>query len=198
MLGLTLALVLFLLPLAYSPGPGNMFFAALGGRFGLRASLPASTGYHLATLVVTAAVGLGFSGLARLSPVLFDLLRYGGAAYVLWLAWGFLRAGTTTGAAEAREATALDGAVLLLLNPKAYLIIALMFTQFLPASGAGNPALVIWITVVFTLNNLLAFTLWTLAGDLMMRRFRSGQAARGMNITFGAMLAAVAVWMLLR
>ena len=198
MIETTLALLLFLLPLAYSPGPGNMFFAAIGGRFGLRASVPATTGYHLATFVVTAAIGLGFSGLSRLSPMLLELLRYGGAAYVLWLAWGFLRAGTTTGTAEAREATALDGAILLLFNPKAYLIVGLMFTQFLPVSGVSDPALVFWITAVFTLNNLLAFTVWTLAGDLLMRQFRTASGARPMNAAFGVMLAAVAVWMLLR
>jgi len=198
MLELTVALVLFLLPLAYSPGPGNMFFAAIGGRFGLRASLPATTGYHLATFVVTAAVGLGFSGLARLSPALFDVLRLGGVAYMLWLAWGFVRAGATTGAAEARKASALDGAILLVLNPKAYVIIALMFSQFLPAAAEGNFALVLWITAVFTVNNLLAFTIWTLAGDLMLRRFRSDSASRVMNLAFGAMLAAVAIWMLVR
>jgi threonine/homoserine/homoserine lactone efflux protein len=198
MFAMTLALVLFLLPLAFSPGPGNMFFAAIGGRFGLRAAVPAMIGYHLATFCVTAAVGLSFSGLARLSPILFDLLRYGGAAYVFWLARGFLRAGARTDTAEARGATALDGAILLLLNPKAYLIIGLMFTQFLPASGAGDPALVMWITVVFTLNNLLAFTIWTLAGDLLTRRFRNASAARQMNLAFGVLLAAVAAWMLLR
>lgn len=78
MLELTIALVLFLLPLAHSPGPGNMFFAAIGGRFGLRASIPATTGYHLATLFVTAACGLGSSGLATLSSSLFAVLRYAG------------------------------------------------------------------------------------------------------------------------
>jgi len=198
MIEITVALLLFLLPLAYSPGPGNLFFAAIGGRFGLRASVPATTGYHLATLIVTATVGLGFSGLARLSPMLFDLVRYGGAAYVFWLAWGFLRAGGTTDSVAPREASFLDGAILLLLNPKAYVIIALMFTQFLPVTGDSDPALVGLISVVFTLNNLMAFTIWTLAGDLLTRRFRSASGARPMNLGFGAMLATVAVWMLLR
>ena len=198
MFELTLALILFLAPLAYSPGPGNMLFAAIGGRFGLRASVPATTGYHLATFLVTAAVGLGFSGLASLSPVLFDILRYGGVAYVFWLAIAFVRAGAATQTPEARRATALDGAILLLLNPKAYLIIGLMFTQFLPKAAHSDPALVLWITTVFTLNNLLAFTVWTLAGDLLMRRFRSASGARVTNLCFGLMLAAVAVWMLLR
>lgn len=196
MLELTVALLLFLLPLAYSPGPGNMVFAAIGGRFGLRASIPASAGYHLATFGVTAAVGLGFSVMAGWNPLVFDILRYGGAAYVLWLAYGLMRAGAVTEGVEARPASALDGAVLLVLNPKAYLIIALMFTQFLAVGS--DPARVLWITAIFTINNLVAFTLWTVMGDALMRRFRSDAAARPMNIGFGLMLAAVAVWMLLR
>lgn len=179
MFELTLALLLFLLPLAYSPGPGNMFFAAIGGRFGLRASLPATIGYHLATFVVTAVIGLGFAELAGLSSTLFDILRYGGSAYVLWLAWLFLRAGATTGITEAREATALDGAILLILNPKAYLIVVLIFSQFLPASGPSDAALVLWITTVFTVNNLVAFTIWTLAGDLPHARCPSFAGYRG-------------------
>lgn len=194
----TLALLLFLVPLAYSPGPGNIFFSAIGGRFGLRATAPAMVGYHLATFLVTAAVGLGFSGLAQISPVLSEVLRYGGAAYVLWLGWGFLRAGAAAKMAEARRATALDGAILLLFNPKAYVIIALMFTQFLPGDGVSDPARVFWITAVFTLNNFVAFMVWTLAGDLLLRRFRNPRAARPLNLGFGGILVAVAVWMLLR
>ena len=48
-----LALLIFLFPLAYSPGPGNTLFAANGAVFGFRATLPASAGYHLATWAVT-------------------------------------------------------------------------------------------------------------------------------------------------
>ena len=48
-------LVLFLLPLAFSPGPGNMFFAANGARFGFAATIPSNTGYHVATWIVAAS-----------------------------------------------------------------------------------------------------------------------------------------------
>ncbi|MCT8158998.1 LysE family translocator [Pseudoruegeria sp. SHC-113] len=194
----TLALLLFLFPLAYSPGPGNLFFAGIGARFGVKASLPASAGYHLATFALTLSIGLGFSGLLHASPLLFQILRFAGAAYVLWLAVGFLRAGAERGEAQARKASAWDGAVLLLLNPKAWVIIALMFTQFLPASQPPEPARVVWIASVFTLNNLVAFTLWTCAGDLLLRRFRNPDKARWMNIALGVMLLAVALWLLLR
>lgn len=143
-------------------------------------------------------IGLCFSGLAALHSPVFDLLRFAGSAYVLWLAIGLLRAGGSAAPTQTKEATALDGALLLLFNPKAYLIIALMFTQFLPTTGPEDPALVVWITAFFTLNNLLAFTLWTVAGDLLTRRLRSTAGARLMNGMFGVILATVALWMLLR
>lgn len=44
-----IAFLTFLFPLAYSPGPGNMVFAANGARFGIRATLRASAGHHIAT-----------------------------------------------------------------------------------------------------------------------------------------------------
>ncbi|MDK3018715.1 LysE family translocator [Pseudodonghicola flavimaris] len=195
MADLTLPLLAFLFPLAYSPGPGNMLFAATGARFGLRATAPASLGYHLATWIVTAGLGFGIATALAQAPLLFALLKWAGAAYVLWLALGLWRAGALDAAQEARPMGARDGVVLLLLNPKAYVIILLMFSQFLgPATG---PADVVWITTVFTLNNAIAFAVWALIGDRLALRFRDPHQARRLNRGLGVLLAGVAVWMAL-
>jgi threonine/homoserine/homoserine lactone efflux protein len=192
----TLALLLFLFPLAYSPGPGNMVFAANGARFGLRATLPATLGYHAATWIVTAGIGIGVFGLVSGAPGVMRAMQIVGAAYVLWLALSIARAGALSDAASARPMGVWGGVVLLVFNPKAYLIIALMFTQFLPAAAEDRAAAVIWIATIFTLNNLVAFTAWTLAGDSMARLFRRDRSARQLNLGFGAVLSGVAVWML--
>ncbi|WP_135501024.1 LysE family translocator [Roseovarius aestuariivivens] len=197
MLHMIPALLLFLLPLAYSPGPGNMFFAANGARFGFRATIPANIGYHLATFLVTAAIGFGLLAALERFPQAFIALKLAGALYVLWIAWGLIRAGVVKEGHAARPAGFVDGIVLLLLNPKAYVIIALMFTQFLPASDGGRILTVILIATVFTLNNLMAFTAWTLVGDRLAACFRSPQGARRLNVVFGATLAGVAIWMAL-
>ncbi|MGZ9812110.1 LysE family translocator [Pseudoroseicyclus sp. H15] len=192
-----LALILFLFPLAYSPGPGNVFFAGNGARFGFRATLPANAGYHVATWIVTAAIGFGFLAVVDGFPQILAVLKVTGSLYVLWIAWTMLKAGAAHGAGHAQPATFLDGALLLLLNPKAYVIIALMFTQFLGMSEAGLLASVLLITTVFTLNNLIAFLVWTLFGDKIAGVFRSPDSARTLNLIFGVILAAVAIWMLL-
>lgn len=197
MMQTTVALVLFLFPLAYSPGPGNMFFAANGARFGFRATIPANIGYHVATGIVTAAIGFGFIAALEAYPRIFSGLKVAGSLYVLWLAWTLFRASALEDTAAAKPATFKDGVILLILNPKAYVIIALMFTQFLNQSGMNFLAAVLLITTVFTLNNLIAFSLWALIGDKIARYFRTPQSAQKLNMVFGGILAAVGVWMLL-
>jgi threonine/homoserine/homoserine lactone efflux protein len=145
---------------------------------------------------VTAAIGFGFLAAIERFPQLFTFLKVAGSLYVLWIAWKMLRAGTLEGAEDAKPATFMDGVILLLLNPKAYVIIALMFTQFLGLSNASMFASVLLITTVFTLNNLVAFSIWTLIGDTIAGFFRSPDSARKLNLIFGTILAAVAIWML--
>ena len=192
-----IALLLFLFPLAYSPGPGNLFFAANGARFGFRATIPANAGYHVATWIVTAAIGLGFITTLERFPQIFAVLKAAGALYVLWLAWKLFRSGAVKGQEAAQPAGFLDGGLLLVLNPKAYVIIALMFTQFLEPSGEGRLIAVVLITTIFTLNNLLAFSVWTLIGDRIAGLFRTPESAAALNMGFGAVLAGVAIWMFL-
>lgn len=194
MLETSIALILFLFPLAYSPGPGNVFFAANSARFGFRATIPANAGYHVATWIVTAGIGFGFLAALERFPGIFVVLKVAGSLYVLWLAFRMFRAGTVSAVRDARPAGVLDGVLLLVLNPKAYVIIALMFTQFLEGSDI---AAVVLITTVFTVNNLVAFSVWALVGDRIAGVFRTPQSARRLNTLFGAILAGVAVWMLL-
>lgn len=197
MLQTILALLVFLFPLAWSPGPGNLFFAANGARFGARATVALSAGYHIATFLVAAAIGLGMAGLIAARPGLMLPVRIAGALYVALLALRFLRAGPDETGATARPAGFRDGAVLLLLNPKAWVIMLLLFSQFSGALPLPPAIGALTVALIFTLNNLVAFTAWTLAGQSMARRFASRTQARLLNRLFGAALLAVAVWMLL-
>ena len=192
-----LSLLIFLFPLAYSPGPGNMFFTAIGARFGYQRTLGASLGYHVATWLVTMAIGLGFVEIRTQFPMLFVALKIVGSLYIFWIALKFLRAGVLNDSREAKPATFLDGFILLVVNPKAYVIIALMFTQFMDAFPTGDLNTLLIITTLFTLNNFIAFSAWTLVGDRVSGLFRTPDSARKLNIAFAVVLCLVAIWMLL-
>ena len=189
------ALLAFLFPLAFSPGPGNMIFAANGARFGVQATLGATAGYHLATFLVTVALGLGFISAISSAPEVFNVVKIAGSLYVLWLAWKLFRAGRLDSEVQAKPINFWDGAVLLVLNPKAYVIIALMFSQFISAADASTKVIV--VSAIFTLNNFVAFTLWTIVGDGLAKMLSSEKHSRYLNSIFGGILALVAVWMLL-
>ncbi|EAR26290.1 putative threonine efflux protein [marine actinobacterium PHSC20C1] len=217
------ALIAFLFPLAYSPGPGNTFFAAIGASRGPRAAIPALAGYHAATFVVTAAIGLGLGATVLMHPAFVVVLSAAGSLYVLWLAFTFIRsarsrarsasqvaAQSATTSAESAESPApalppapaqkigfWSGALVLLLNPKAYYIIVVMFAQFLrPESGSGLAA-VLLITAIFTLNNLIAFLIWTAGGRMLTALFRGERAQQFIDYLFAATLIGVAIWMAL-
>ncbi len=198
MLELTIALLLFLFPLAYSPGPGNLFFAANGARFGFVSTLNANAGYHLATWLVTLAIGLGFAAFTRSSEILLTVLRFAGSAYVLYLAWCLATAGSCKSDIQASRAGFIDGGILLLLNPKAYVIIVLMFSQFSLLEGQNIWLHALWISSIFTLNNFIAFSIWTLAGERLAKLFTKDVQARRQNVFFALLLASVAIWMLLK
>jgi threonine/homoserine/homoserine lactone efflux protein len=192
-LDMFLLLIAFLTPLAWSPGPANMTFAAMGARAGLSSIWPAIWGYHLATLIVTLAIGAGFGIIAALDPAILRAMQFAGAAYVLWLAWRIAHAGRTLTGGDSALIGFRDGAFLLLLNGKAYVILTLMFTQFPPLTLG----LLVFISVAFTANNIAAMVGWALLGDRLLARFRNEAAARAINFGFAAVLCSVAIWMLL-
>lgn len=184
----TVTLLLFLLPLAYSPGPGNLFFAAHGARFGVRRSLPALLGYHVATLAAALAVGAGL--LLMTGPTMARLLLWAGTGYMLWLALRLWRASAMPKQTDAPRADMWDGAALLALNPKAWAIMAALFAQF-PSADWQTVA---WVAGVFTLNNAVAFLVWTGLGQAMLAGIRTPAHLRQMNRAFAVLLAGVAIW----
>ena len=169
-----------------------MFFAANGAAFGVRSTLGANFGYHVATFSVTVAIGLGFSVVLLEVPQVFLAIKWIGAAYVFWIAYRMFNAGTAGSGTNAHAATFWDGVILLLFNPKAYVIIVLMFSQFLTDQSARA---VLYISAIFTLNNMIAFLVWTMVGDMLLRHFRSEKQSHVINRGFGLMLGAVAIWM---
>lgn len=193
------ALVLFLFPLAYSPGPGNLFFAALSAHSGLGAIKWPMVGYHLATLLMAALIGLGLLKTLYAAPLLTKAVSILGSLYVLYLGAKLFIAPITEHQIDKprRVAGFLDGAMLLFLNPKAYLIMVLLFTQFEPDCFViGAPILgALLIATLFTINNLIAFLIWSVAGDQLIKKFRTTENHILINRLFGTMLGAVAIWM---
>lgn len=91
------ALMWFTLVNSITPGPNNIMLATSGVNFGVRRTLPQMAGVFTGLVVITVAVGLGLGAIFSQYPVVRDVLRVAGIAYILFLAWKIATAGSLGG-----------------------------------------------------------------------------------------------------
>src|SRR3954447_14125193 len=115
----------FALAMSATPGPNNALVAASAANFGLRRSLPQVLGVTIGFPLMLVLVALGAAELLRGAPGLMAALRWVGAAWMLWLAWGIAPAAPpAAGAAPGRPMTLLQAVLFQWVNPKAWIIAA--------------------------------------------------------------------------
>lgn len=156
------AFVLAALALCLVPGPDMLFVLTNSLARGARAGLLCSTGIALAMVVHTTAAILGLSLLFERSVWAFEVVRYAGAAYLLWLGVRALR-GSGGGIGDDPGEVALPALAALrrgfltnLLNPKVVVFFAAFFPQFVsPENGPVVPQFV-FLGALFTALGFLA------------------------------------------
>ena len=87
------ALLGFVVVTLFTPGPNNTMLMSSGLNFGFRRGLPHLWGVALGFAVMVLAVGLGLGAVFQAIPALYTVLKYVGAAYLLYLAWQIATAG---------------------------------------------------------------------------------------------------------
>lgn len=126
--------------LLVTPGPDVAFIVATGMAQGRWPALWASLGIALAMFAHAVFAAAGVAALVAASPLAFDAIRYGGAAYLLYLAWQSLRAKPFQAGRQTTLRSPLAnlrrGFLTNLLNPKAILFSGVFLPQFAdPAHG---------------------------------------------------------------
>jgi threonine/homoserine/homoserine lactone efflux protein len=121
------------LALLLTPGPAVLFIVTRSIAHGRTAGLVSVLGIHLGTIIHIAAAAIGLSALLVSSALAFGLVKYLGAAYLIWIGIRTLMADDPDPEAPAVKAEPLarvfrDGFVVNLFNPKT----AIFFLAFLP------------------------------------------------------------------
>jgi len=146
------------LALNLTPGADMMFTLAQGLKGGPRAGMAANAGIAVGGMVHTVIAGLGLGALVAAHPLAFDVIRWAGVAYLLWLAVQSLRAGPMAVRGEVAVRSLgrvfLDGLMVNLLNPKVILFILAFLPQFVDPSRAVLPQFLV-LGLVFSLGGLV-------------------------------------------
>lgn len=130
------------LSLNFTPGADMLFCLGQGIRSGPKAGVAASLGIATGSFLHSVAAGLGLASLIAAHPLAFEVIRWSGVAYLLWLALGALRQplGELQAAGVSRASVYsawANGTLVCLLNPKVALFILALVPQFVdPAQGS--------------------------------------------------------------
>ena len=174
--------------LSLTPGPDVLMVVRHALRSGARAGFFAGLGVAAGCLVHVSAGALGLSALLAGSSQAFALLKWLGAAYLLYVALGLLRSALTPAPssflAEALVqpvATArsvfLQGFGTNVLNPKVALFFLAFVPQFIPTDETDKPLYFLALGILFTVNGLLVSSAYAWGAAWMARRVGLLQAA---------------------
>lgn len=190
------------LALFISPGPNMAFVLSHGIAHGPRGGLAAALGIGAADLVHTLSAATGVTALIAAWPPAFDVLRYVGALYLIWLAVRAIR--SPTGTAQSRgHHTSLARVFRMamlnnLLNPKALLFFIVFLPQFVdPARGHVALQLVTLGVSLAIAAVLFHAALGTFSGQVGKYLSRNPRATKFQGWFLGSVLALLAVRLLL-
>ena len=144
------------------PGTGVLYTLAFGLSRGWRASVLAAVGCTFGIVPHIAASIVGLAALLHTSAVAFQIVKYLGVAYLLYMAWSFLREGGALQVSERTEPVAatkiiLNGFLLNILNPKLSLFFLAFLPQFVPAAAANATGTMLILAATFMVMTFIVF-----------------------------------------
>ena len=169
---MTLAFLLTSLIIVASPGTGALYSIATGLTRGSRASVVAAFGCTLGILPHLAAAILVVAAILHTSALLFELFKYVGVAYLLYMAWATLQdRGTLSVEGKQAPASALKitmTAVLInILNPKLSIFFFAFLPQFVSANEQHPYAQMMELSAVFMVMTFVVFAFYGLFAAAM-------------------------------
>ncbi len=180
-----------------SPGTGAVYTIAAGLTRGARTSVWAAFACTLGIVPHLVAALSGVAALLHTSALLFELVKYAGVAYLLYMAWatlkerGAMRIDPKTDARSAWQII-VDGILLNLLNPKLSIFFVAFLPQFIAADEPHVLARMLELSGVFMAATFVIFAIYGLFAAAMRDRvLGSASAMAWMRRTFAAAFVAL-------
>jgi threonine/homoserine/homoserine lactone efflux protein len=187
---LTIAFMGFAIASFYTPGPNNIMLLSSGLNYGFRRTVPHIAGITLGFAFLVLIVGLGMGAVFSNYPLLQTVLKYAGAAYLLYLALAIALAKPagpekqTTG----RPMTFLGATAFQWINVKGWVIVAGTITAY--AAIARYPWNMIILASLSLVVGLTSSTTWAFFGTAMQPIVSSPRAVRIFNVAMALLLLA--------
>jgi len=180
-----------------TPGTGVLYTLAAGLSRGARASVVAAAGCTLGIVPHMVAALTGLAALLHTSALAFEVLRYVGVAYLLFMAWSTLREGgalaVQASAPRSDVKVVVSGVLVNILNPKLTLFFFAFLPQFVSPGEASASLRMVELSAVFMAVTLAVFVLYgLLAAGLREQVVSRPRVIAWVRRVFGAAFLALA------
>jgi threonine/homoserine/homoserine lactone efflux protein len=181
-----------------SPGTGVLYTLAAGLTRGSRASVVAAFGCTLGIVPHMAAAILGLAALLHTSALAFEIFKYVGVAYLLWMAWstlqerGALSVDERTSGTRSFMQVTVEAILINILNPKLSIFFLAFLPQFVSTEEARPLASMLMLSGVFMLMTFVVFVAYgLLAASIRDHVISRPKVLTWMRRTFAAAFVAL-------
>jgi threonine/homoserine/homoserine lactone efflux protein len=195
-----LAFALTSLVIEITPGLNMTYLAALSLSSGMRTGFAAAAGIALGLMTYGVIAAFGLAAAIEHSPLLYALLRWGGVAFLLWLAWEAWSGKEQTAPEAAGDGKARPwpafrrGLITNLLNPKAAVFYVAVLPEFVrDEAGSVIAQTLLLSTIYVAIATLIHITIIALAGSLQSSLTVAGNRQIVRRV-FALALLAIAIW----
>jgi threonine/homoserine/homoserine lactone efflux protein len=187
------AFLVFSVAAAGTPAPSNALLTATGAKVGVLRGLPTLLGQAMGMGLMMFVVGFGLGSLILANPVVLAVVKWCGAAFLLWLAWKIATSRSHSASAGQRPVGFVGAAAFQWVNPKSWLIATSAAATFIDQTSSSALVQSGMLGLMFFAAALPSCLPWLAFGAVMQHLLRSERALRGFNIAMGALLAASVV-----
>ncbi|MDH0748640.1 LysE family translocator [Pseudomonas sp. GD03842] len=193
-MNLMISMAAFALAASISPGPVNVVALSSGAQFGLGASLRHVMGATVGFVALLVFTGLGLHEVLHRYPMLTDVIRWAGMAFLLYLAWKLaVDDGRLNVDRPVQPPSFWHGAAMQWLNPKAWLAAVAGMGAFV---ADGEARLIGLFALIYFVICYLSVACWAGAGAFLGPWLRSPSRIRTFNRSMAALLAGCAMSLL--
>ena len=184
------AFIIFALVMFFTPGPNNIMLLSSGLTYGFRRTIPHIAGITIGFAFMVGAVGLGLGTVFLAYPILQSILKYAGAAYLIYLAAVIAFSGPTKpGEEDGRGPMTFWGAAMFQwINAKGWVIVIGTITAY--AAIAQFPLNIAIQTLISLLVGTVSTVVWALFGTALRPVLTSERLVRAFNIVMALLLLA--------
>ena len=176
-----------------TPGPNNSILTASGIKFGFARSIPNVLGIPTGHGLQLALVCLGLGSLFIRYPILFDILRYVGSAYILYLAYKMFGSLNITKTEDRSRPLKYYEAILFqFVNPKAWVICSTAVTLYYPI----NENIIIgtlFMVIMSTFVNIPSISIWAYGGSVIRQYLNNKKLKKFIESVLAILLILTAV-----